>query len=77
MMTAKSLILDATGLVRPMPIEKIAEKLIRMESGDILEVVADCESFEKDVRRFCERLHQEIISVKDEGNHKKVQILVS
>jgi tRNA 2-thiouridine synthesizing protein A len=67
--------LNATGLKCPQPVLKIAAKSPEMTAGDILEVVADCPTFEKDVRAWCERLHKVLLSVKDEGSgKKKIQI---
>ena len=42
-----------------------------MKSGDILEVLGDCPTFERDVRVWCERLGKVLLSVKDEGADKK------
>jgi tRNA 2-thiouridine synthesizing protein A len=42
-----------------------------MNRGDILEVLGDCPTFEKDVRVWCERLGKIFLSIKDEGHEKK------
>ncbi len=68
-------VLDALGLRCPQPVLKIAIKAASMKSGDILEVLGNCPTFEKDVRAWCERLKKVLLSVKDEGGDKKrVQI---
>jgi tRNA 2-thiouridine synthesizing protein A len=64
-------IMDTVGLKCPQPVLKIAVKAPDMNSGDILEVLGDCPTFEKDVRTWCERLDKMLISVKDEGKGKK------
>lgn len=64
-------ILDTLGLKCPQPILKIAVKAPDMNSGDILEVLGDCPTFEKDVRVWCERLKKPFLSVREEGEHKK------
>lgn len=64
-------ILDTLGLRCPQPVLKIAVKAPDMNSGDILEVLGDCPTFEKDVRTWCERLDKRLLSVKDEGEGKK------
>jgi TusA-related sulfurtransferase len=47
----------------------------KLKPGDILEVVADCSTFEKDVRDWCVRAKKTILWCKDEGGGKKrVQI---
>ncbi len=68
-------ILDTLGLKCPQPVLKIAVKSPDMKSGDILEVIGDCATFERDVRMWCERLGRVVLSVKDEGKEvRKIQI---
>jgi tRNA 2-thiouridine synthesizing protein A len=64
-------VLDTLGLKCPQPVLKIAVKSPDMMPGDILEVLGDCLTFEEDVRIWCERLGRVLLSVKDNGNHKK------
>ncbi len=64
-------VLDTTGLKCPQPVLKIAVKAVDMKPGDILEVLGDCPTFERDVRVWCERLGKLVISVKKEDNNKK------
>ncbi len=67
--------LDTLGLKCPQPILKIAVKAADMESGEILEVLGDCPTFERDVRTWCERLGKVFLSVNyDSGERKKIQI---
>jgi tRNA 2-thiouridine synthesizing protein A len=65
-------VLDTLGLKCPQPVLKIAVKVPDMKPGDILEILGDCPTFEKDVRTWCERLKKVFLSVKDEGNDKKI-----
>ena len=51
----------------PQPILKITVKSPDMTPGDILEVLGDCPTFEKDVRVWCERMKKVLLSIKDEG----------
>jgi TusA-related sulfurtransferase len=71
-------VLDTLGLKCPQHVLKIAVKAPDMKHGDILEVLGDCptfETFEKDVRTWCERLKKVFLSIKDEGkNKKRIQI---
>jgi len=68
-------ILNTLGLKCPQPILKIAVKTVDIKSGDILEVIGDCPTFERDVRVWCERLGKVLLSVKHEGaDKKKIQI---
>jgi tRNA 2-thiouridine synthesizing protein A len=48
---------------------------VKMKPGDILEVVADCSTFEADVRAWCERAKKTLLWVKPEGDAKRIQIL--
>jgi tRNA 2-thiouridine synthesizing protein A len=63
--------LDALGLRCPQPVLKIAAKSAELKSGDILEVVADCPTFEKDVRQWCERTKKTLLWVRSDGNGSK------
>jgi len=47
-----------------------------MKPGEILEVIADCASFEADVRKFCEATQRALLLVKPEGNAKRVQVRI-
>ncbi len=66
--------LDARGLKCPQPTLKITVMSVRMKPGDVLEVVADCPTFELDVRAWCSRTQKTLLWVRDEGTAKKVQI---
>ena len=68
-------ILDTLGLKCPQPVLKIAVKAPDMKQGDILEVLGDCPTFERDVRMWCERIKKVCLSVKEElGGKKRIQI---
>lgn len=68
-------ILDCTGMKCPQPTLKITVASTKMKPGDILEVMADCSTFEKDMRDWCTRSKKTILWIKDEGNGvKRTQI---
>ncbi|MBM4136640.1 MAG: SirA-like protein [Nitrospira sp.] len=68
-------VLDTLGLKCPQPVLKIAVRAADMKHGDILEVLGDCPTFERDIRVWCERLGKVLLSVQDEGgSKKKIQI---
>ncbi len=67
--------LDAKGLRCPQPILKIAAKLPALLPGDILEVTADCPTFEADVRKWCQRMKRTLLAITTEGDAKVAQIL--
>jgi tRNA 2-thiouridine synthesizing protein A len=68
-------VLDTLGMKCPQPVLKIAVIAPEMKPGDILEVLGDCPTFERDMRTWCERLKKVVLSIKDEGkNKKRIQI---
>jgi tRNA 2-thiouridine synthesizing protein A len=68
-------VLDTFGLKCPQPVLKLAVLAPDMQVGDVLEVLGDCPTFEKDLRIWCERLGKVFLSVKDEGkDRKRIQI---
>ena len=64
-------VLDTLGLKCPQPVLKIAVRAPNIKPGDILEILGDCPTFEKDIRIWCERLGKVFLSIKDEGGDKK------
>ena len=63
-------VLDTTGLKCPQPILKIAAKSPDMLPGDVLEVIGDCPTFERDIRAWCKRLKKTLIFLNVEDNGK-------
>ena len=67
--------LDAKGLKCPQPALKVQMLSMKMKAGEVLEVIADCATFEKDIRDFCVRTKKVLLSMKDEpGGAKRCQI---
>jgi tRNA 2-thiouridine synthesizing protein A len=68
-------ILDMVGMKCPQPVLKIAVKAPQMSPGDILEVVGDCPTFERDVRVWCQRMNKTFLSIREEkAGEKYIQI---
>jgi len=65
-----TVILNTSGLKCPQPVLKIAAKSPDMQIGDILEVLGDCPTFEKDIRAWCKRLKKTLLFIRDEGSGK-------
>jgi TusA-related sulfurtransferase len=63
--------IDALGLKCPQPTLKITVQATKMQPGDLLEVLADCPTFEKDVRDWCTRSKKVLLTMRDEGGGKK------
>lgn len=64
-------VLDCCGLRCPQPVLKIAAKAPDMKPGDILEILADCPTFEKDVRAWCGRMNKTLLAITSEGGAKQ------
>ena len=59
--------LDAKGMRCPQPILKITAMLPQLAAGDVLEVSADCATFEDDVRKWCDRMNKTLLAVNKNG----------
>ncbi|MCS7203604.1 MAG: sulfurtransferase TusA family protein [Thermodesulfovibrio sp.] len=64
-------VLDCRGLKCPQPTIQMTIKALKMKKGDILEVVADCPTFENDVKNWCKRNNKALLWIKDEGGGVK------
>lgn len=65
MMPGKTL--DCTGFFCPMPIVKTKMELENMNSGDVLEIVADDPGFLKDLPVWCEMTGNQLVEIKKDG----------
>lgn len=75
-MAQKVTVLDAKGLKCPMPSLKMLTAARIMAKGDILEVIADCPTFEADVRKWCEQTKRALLWMKVEGAAKRCQVRI-
>ena len=67
--------LDVLGLKCPQPVLKLAVMAKGIPPGDTVEVLADCESFPKDVEAWCAKTGKTLLFCVDEGGVKhKAQI---
>lgn len=64
--------IDALGLKCPQPVLKITAKSPDMKPGDLLEIIADCPTFDKDVKTWCQRMNKTLLFVRDQGGGKKL-----
>jgi tRNA 2-thiouridine synthesizing protein A len=69
-------VIDARGLKCPQPQLKMLTESHSMQKGDILEVVADCSTFETDVRAWCQRTKKALLWMRAEGSAKRCQVQV-
>jgi tRNA 2-thiouridine synthesizing protein A len=67
--------MELCGLKCPQPILKIGVRAPTLQKGDLIEAVADCHTFEADVRKWCMRLKKNLLWARHEENGKvRVQI---
>ena len=69
-------VIDARGLKCPQPQLKMSTESHSMAKGDILECVADCPTFESDVRGWCQRTRKALIWIRSEGSAKRCQVQI-
>ena len=67
-------LLDAKALKCPQPTLKVTAMAVKMKPGDVLEVVADCPTFEKDVRDWVGRTKKVLLWMRADGAAKRCQI---
>lgn len=68
-------VVDATGLKCPQPILKLSVASVEMESGEVLAIIGDCPTFEKDVTSWCRRLNKTLLLIRDDGNGRKYALI--
>jgi tRNA 2-thiouridine synthesizing protein A len=68
--------IDAKGLRCPQPVLKLAMAVVDQPKGTIMEVIADCPTFEKDMRSWCERKKIAFLGVREEGAAKVIQVQI-
>jgi len=69
-------VIDARGLKCPQPQLKMSIESHSMAKGDILECVADCTTFEVDVRGWADRTKKAVLWFKTEGKDKRCQVRI-
>lgn len=47
-----------------------------MAKGDLIEIVADCSTFEQDMRTWCQRTGKSMLWIRADGAAKRCQIRV-
>jgi TusA-related sulfurtransferase len=74
----KTVELDVRGHDCPIPSLKMMNAVVKkeVEPGDTLDVIADCDSFEDDVKKFCSTMKKVLLFIRDEGEHKRCQVRI-
>ncbi len=73
----KTVTRDARGLNCPIPTLRMTNLILSKEvlPGDTLEVVADCETFEADIKRWCATMKRVLVVLKDEPPNAKKAVV--
>jgi tRNA 2-thiouridine synthesizing protein A len=66
--------LDAKGLRCPQPVIEMTAMVPKLSKGDLLEVTADCDTFEDDVRKWCVRWNSTLLAITYDGDVASAQI---
>ena len=66
--------LDCVGLYCPMPIAHTGKKLEEMETGQVLEILADDEGIKEDMPAWCRTTGHELLGIEEEAGEYKVYI---
>ena len=69
-MTDKADILDATGLLCPLPVLKARKRLKSMSDGSILRMLADDPAAIVDVPHFCSEAGHALLESRDGDGHR-------
>jgi tRNA 2-thiouridine synthesizing protein A len=75
----KTVTLDCRGMNCPIPTLKMTSAVMAKEvvAGDTLQVVADCPTFEDDVKSWCTTMKKVLLVMRDEPpNAKKCDIRI-
>jgi tRNA 2-thiouridine synthesizing protein A len=60
--------MDFKGMKCPQPTLKLTTLAFKIPKGDVVEITADCPTFEKDMRDWCGRNKKIFLWIKDLGN---------
>ncbi len=60
--------IDCRGMMCPMPIVQLTKAMKRMESGQVLEMMADDPGAKEDVPAWSHRTGNELFETKEEGD---------
>ena len=70
-------ILDCKGMQCPQPRLRMTVEAMSLKAGDILDCVADCATFEADVRTWCQNSKKALLWFKQEcGTVKRCQVRI-
>ena len=64
-----AILLNTKGLNCPQPVLKLATQAPQIAAGEVLEIVGDCPTFERDIKAWCDRMKKTVLEVINEGNN--------
>lgn len=75
--TAATHTLDASGLLCPLPVIRVQDRIKGMASGEVLEVLATDPGTRHDIPAWCRVHGHQLVESKQNGEHLQFRILVS
>ena len=74
----KTVQIDARGDKCPVPVLKMTNAVMKKEvdAGDTLVVIADCPTFEKDVKDWCKNMKKTLVVLRDDNGAKHCEVRV-
>jgi tRNA 2-thiouridine synthesizing protein A len=66
--------IDARGLKCPHPTLMLMTESKTAAKGDVIEIVADCPTFEHDIRQFCNSKKKALLWIRVDGESKRCQV---
>jgi TusA-related sulfurtransferase len=66
--------LDCVGLYCPMPIAQTANKMKDMETGQVLEILADDAGIKEDMPAWCKVTGNECLGIEEDGGQYRVYV---
>ncbi|HHY93410.1 MAG TPA: sulfurtransferase TusA family protein [Firmicutes bacterium] len=68
--TESAEVLDARGLLCPMPIVRLSKKMREMKTGAVLEIWADDEGAASDIPAWCEKTGNQYLGTKEATGYR-------
>ena len=75
--TAATDVLDASGLLCPLPVIRVQDRIKGMASGEVLEVLATDPGTRHDIPAWCRVHGHQLVESKQNGERLQFRILVS
>ncbi len=70
----KDFTLDCFGLLCPMPIIKVAQKIKELKIGQVLELISTDEGIKQDMPAWCKTTGNEFLGIEEEEGQYRVYV---